>query len=116
MIALEDQKKTTFITPWGSFFYRVMLFGLMNAYASFQRWMNWIFGPYLGKSLRVLMNAFFIYSSHRLHVEKVNEVFGGLDADGGQLNPSKCKVARIRIILLGHEVSSNGILLDPRKV
>ena len=35
---------------------------------------------------------------------------------GGQLNPSKCKVARMRIILLGHEVSSNGISPNPRKV
>ena len=30
-IAKEDQKKTTFITPWGCFAYKVMPFGLINA-------------------------------------------------------------------------------------
>ena len=35
-IAEEDQLKTTFITPWGCYAYRRMLFGLMNAYATFQ--------------------------------------------------------------------------------
>ena len=34
-IAQEDQKKTTFITPWGCFAYRVMPFGLTNAPSTF---------------------------------------------------------------------------------
>ena len=48
-IAEEDQLKTPFITPWGCYAYRQMPFGLMNAYATFQRWMNKVFAPYLGK-------------------------------------------------------------------
>lgn len=44
-IAEEDQKKTTFITPWGYFAYRVMPFGLTNAPATFQRFMNLVFNP-----------------------------------------------------------------------
>ena len=71
----------------GSFCYRVMPFGLLNAYASFQRWANWVFTPFLGKSLRVFMDDFCIYSSQLLHVERVDEVFGKLDRDGGPLNP-----------------------------
>ena len=42
-IAKEDQKKTTFITPWGYFSYRVMPFGLTNAPSTFQRFMNYVF-------------------------------------------------------------------------
>ena len=42
-IAQEDQKKTTFITPWGCFAYRVMPFGLTNAPSTFQRFMNHVF-------------------------------------------------------------------------
>lgn len=49
------------------------------------------------------MGDFCIYSS-LLHVDKVDEVFGRLDRDGGQLNPSKSKVAWEKVILLGHEV------------
>ena len=36
-IALEDQDKTTFTCPWGTFAYRVLPFGLCNAPATFQR-------------------------------------------------------------------------------
>ncbi|KAL3693085.1 hypothetical protein R1sor_006736 [Riccia sorocarpa] len=35
-IAPEDQYKTTFVTQWGTFAYRVMPFGLQNAPATFQ--------------------------------------------------------------------------------
>ena len=36
----EDQEKTTFTTPWGTFMYAKMPFGLMNAGATFQRAMD----------------------------------------------------------------------------
>ena len=32
----EDQEKTAFTTPWGTFMYANMPFGLMNAGATFQ--------------------------------------------------------------------------------
>jgi hypothetical protein len=39
-IAPEDQLKTTFTTPWGTFCYTVMPFGLCNAPGTFQRLIN----------------------------------------------------------------------------
>jgi hypothetical protein len=36
-IAPQDQDKTTFTSPWGTFAYRVLPFGLCNAPATFQR-------------------------------------------------------------------------------
>ena len=36
----EDNEKTTFTTPWGTFMYDKMLVGLMNAGATFQRAMD----------------------------------------------------------------------------
>ena len=44
-ISKEDQKKTTFITPWGCFSYQVMPFGLTNAPATFQGFMNHVSQP-----------------------------------------------------------------------
>ena len=38
-IAPEDQKKTTFIFPFGTYAFRRMSFGLCNAPATFQRYM-----------------------------------------------------------------------------
>jgi hypothetical protein len=39
----EDQHKTAFICPWGTFAYRKMPFGLKNVGATFQRAMSFSF-------------------------------------------------------------------------
>jgi hypothetical protein len=39
----EDQHKTTFVCPWGTFTYRKMPFGLKNVGATFQRAMSFAF-------------------------------------------------------------------------
>ena len=39
----EDQRKTAFIFPWGTFTYRKMPFGLKNVGATFQRAMSFSF-------------------------------------------------------------------------
>ena len=42
-IAPEDQEKTTFTCPYGSFAFKRMSFGLCNALATFQRCMMSMF-------------------------------------------------------------------------
>ena len=37
LMALEDVEKTSFIIEWGTYYYRVMSFGLKNAGATYQR-------------------------------------------------------------------------------
>ncbi|RVW73350.1 hypothetical protein CK203_057739 [Vitis vinifera] len=37
LMALEDMEKTSFITKWGTYYYRVMPFGLKNARTTYQR-------------------------------------------------------------------------------
>ena len=36
MVSTEDREKTTFTTPWGTFMYARMPFGITNAGATFQ--------------------------------------------------------------------------------
>ncbi|MCO5583693.1 hypothetical protein L7F22_037606 [Adiantum nelumboides] len=115
-IAEKDQKKTTFVTPWGCFAYRVMPFGLTNAPATFQRFITHVFQPFFGKSIRVFIDDFCIYSLRVLHLEKVNEGLARLQSLGGQLNVDKCHIAESRVTLLGHVVSSRGIEADLGKV
>ena len=47
LVQKEDQAKTTFTAPWGTFMYVKMPFGLMNAGATFQRAMEIAFAKEL---------------------------------------------------------------------
>jgi hypothetical protein len=58
----DDQSKTTFTCPYGTFAYRRMSFGLCNAPASFQRCMMAIFSDLIEKVMEVFMDDFYIYS------------------------------------------------------
>jgi hypothetical protein len=60
-IHLDDQRKTTFTCPYGTFAYRRMLFGMCNAPASFQRCMMAIFYDMIEKVIEVFMDDFSVY-------------------------------------------------------
>jgi hypothetical protein len=49
MLAEEDREKTTFITPWETYAYARIPFGLNNARATFQRAMDHAFSGLIGK-------------------------------------------------------------------
>ena len=57
-IALEDQEKTTFTCPYGTFAFRRMPFGLCNALDTFQRCMMAIFSDMVEKTIEVFMDDF----------------------------------------------------------
>ncbi|WP_147468530.1 reverse transcriptase family protein, partial [Corallococcus interemptor] len=60
-IAPEDQEKTTFTCPFGTFAYRRMPFGLCNAPATFQRCMLSIFSDMVERFLEVFMDDFSVF-------------------------------------------------------
>eukprot|EP00253_Pinus_taeda_P016090 PITA_16090 len=57
-ISPEDQDKTTFTCPWGTFSYRVLPFGLCNALATFQRAVLSIFAELVHDSVEIYMDDF----------------------------------------------------------
>jgi hypothetical protein len=61
LIHPDDQSKTTFTCPYGTFAYMQMSFGLCNAPASFQRCMMAIFSDLIEKVMEVFMDDFSVY-------------------------------------------------------
>jgi hypothetical protein len=57
----DDQSKSIFTCPYGTFAHRRMSFGLCNAPASFQRCMMVIFSNLIEKVIEVFMDDFSIY-------------------------------------------------------
>nr|GEX56354.1 reverse transcriptase domain-containing protein [Tanacetum cinerariifolium] len=61
LINLQDQEKTTFTCPYGTFAYRRMPFGLCNAPGTFQRCMMAIFHDMIEKMMEVFMDDFSVF-------------------------------------------------------
>ena len=59
-IALEDQEKSKFTCPYGTFAFRRMPFGLCNAPGPFQRCMMAIFSYMVEKTIKVFMDDFLV--------------------------------------------------------
>ncbi|RVW68525.1 Retrovirus-related Pol polyprotein from transposon 297 [Vitis vinifera] len=60
-IDVEDQEKTTFTCPFGTYAYRRMSFGLCNAPATFQRCMLSIFSDMVERNMEVFMDDITTY-------------------------------------------------------
>ncbi|PKI75685.1 hypothetical protein CRG98_003945 [Punica granatum] len=88
-MAEEDKVKTTFITMWGTFCYRVMSFGLKNAGATYQRAIVTLFHDMMHKEIE----------KYKL-----------------RLNLTKCTFGAKSGKLLGFVVSERGIEVDSDKV
>ena len=59
-VSKEDQEKTTFACPFGTFTYRRMPFGLCN---TFQRCMTAIFSDFCENIVEVFMDDFSVYET-----------------------------------------------------
>ena len=111
----EDQKKTAFTTPWGTFMYARMPFSLMNAGATFQRAMDIAF---VGDTFVVVyLDDVTIFSkSDEEHLQHLQKAFMKCRNFGLSLNPKKALFSLEEGKLLGHIVSKEGVKIDPARV
>jgi len=111
-MAPEDIEKTTFITPWGTFCYKVMSFGLTNDGATYQRAMVTIH-----KEIEVYVDDMIAKSQYEEeHLVNLKKLFERLRKFKLRLNPAKCTFGVTSGKLLGFIVSQRRIEVDPDKV
>eukprot|EP00253_Pinus_taeda_P002601 PITA_02601 len=113
----DDQEKTALTTPWGTFMYAKMPFGLMNAGATFLRAMDIAFMGEKDKFVLIYLYDITIYSSsHHDHLQHLKKVFLNCRRFGISVNPKKSQFALEEGKLLGHIVSAAGVRFDPERV
>jgi transposase InsO family protein len=116
-MATQAREKTAFITSEGLYEFNVMPFGLKNAPATYQRFMNGIMGGLLWIVCLCYLDDLIVFSkTWEEHPEHLRQVFERVRQAKLVLKGAKCEFAKTELRWLGHEVSSNGIRADPAKV
>jgi hypothetical protein len=65
LMSPPDQLKTTFSTPWGTYAYRKIPFGLINVDATFQRAMDIPFRGLINQSVVVYLDDVTVFSKNK---------------------------------------------------
>ncbi|KAJ1038321.1 hypothetical protein NDA10_007461 [Ustilago hordei] len=116
-IAKGDEWKTAFGTQLGLYEYLVMPFGLANAPAHFQSFINDIFQDIIGIYVVVYLDDFLIFSdTEEAHVKHVTEVLTRLRSNRLFAKLSKCEFHTKTVKFLGYIIKPMGIEMDPEKV
>ena len=116
-IAPEDQEKTTFTCPYGTFAFRRMPFGLCNAPATFQRCMMSIFSDLVEEVMEIFMDDFTVYgSSFDQCLQNLETVLQRCQDKQLALNWEKFHFMVTEGIVLGHKISATGLEVDQSKV
>ena len=111
----DDIAKTAIVTPFGSFEFLRMNFGLKNAGASFQRFIDEVVR---GLDFVFVFVDDVIISSRNLeeHVKHLEILFQRFQKYGIRLSLHKCEFAKTKINFLGYQLSKDGIRPTEEKV
>jgi hypothetical protein len=106
LVSEEDQLKTTFRTKWGTFPYKRMPFGLINAGETFQRAMDVSFRGLIKKCVVVYWDDMTVYSKNREdHIQHLTQIFKRCRKYGISLSPKKTIFGVEEGKILGHIIS-----------
>nr|GEV28969.1 reverse transcriptase domain-containing protein [Tanacetum cinerariifolium] len=106
-----------FDSPWGTFAYRCMPFGLCNAPDTFQRCMMAIFHDMIDKTIEVFMDDFLVFeNSFQTCLSHLERMLKRCEDTNLCLNWEKSHFMVKEGIVLDHKISKNGIKVDKAKV
>jgi hypothetical protein len=115
-IHLAYQYKTTFTTPWGTFSYHIMPFGIKNASAIFERDMTYVFHDLSCIILDYLDDLTARSKKRTQHLDDLRIIFQRCRQCNIHLNPLKCVFCVIVEYILRFILSQHDITMDPLKV
>ena len=99
-------EKTSFITPWGTYCYKVMPFGLKNVGATYQRAATTLLHDLIHKEVEVYVDDMIVKSKDREgHIPALQKFFERIRFYKLRLNPKKCTFGITFEKLLGFIVS-----------
>jgi hypothetical protein len=106
----EDEEKTSFITPFGTFFFVRMPEGLKNVGCTFSRMIAIVLHPRLRRNILAYVYDIVVKSiQKRDHISDLAETFANLKVANLKLNPEKCVFGIHKGKVLGCLVSTKGI-------
>jgi hypothetical protein len=106
MVHPDDREKTSFTTPYGTFMYEKMSFGIMNVGANFQRAMDRAFVEEKGKFIMIYLDDITLfYDSDEQHLEHLKKVFQKCKKFGISLDSKKSNFGMQEGKLLGNIIS-----------
>ena len=116
-LALDDQEKTSFVTPVGNYHYKVMSYGLKNTGSTYQRMMTKMFEAQMGKNIEVYIDDMVVKSKIMSeHIGDLTNIFKILRGHKLRLNVSKCSFGVGSGKFLGYMVTYQGIEVNPNQV
>jgi hypothetical protein len=113
----EDEPKTSFITPSGTYCYLQMPEGLKNAGGSFSRMTSKVLNTQIDKNVLTYVDDIIVKSTKQEnHIANLQETFANFRKASLKLNPEKCVFGVKKGKFLGCLVSTIGIESNPGKI
>jgi hypothetical protein len=113
----EDEEKTSFITPFGTYCYMRMPEGLRNVGPTFCRMMKAALKDQVGRNVFSYVDDIIVASKEKASdISNLTETFTNMREAKLKLNPEKCVFGVTRGKVLGCLVSTKGTEASPDKV
>jgi hypothetical protein len=117
LMSKEDEEKTAFITPCGTYYFVWMPFRLKSAGSTFARAVQIGFESQLHRNIEAYMDGIVFKTKDRMTLtQDLEETFANLRRINLKLNTEKCVFGVPSSKLLGFFVSHRGMEANPDKI
>ncbi|XP_025831093.1 uncharacterized protein LOC108740169 [Agrilus planipennis] len=114
-VAEKDIPKTSITTSFGLFEFKYMTFGLRNAAATFQRFIDNVLRG-LDFCYAYIDDILVASATEEEHYDHLKTLFGRLQHHGVVINQAKCVFGKPEVQFLGYQLTGNGAEPLPEKV